>query len=152
MLHNDKKLQRAHYFRCRASLSGNQIRGRHPVNQWDYKWRGRTGTEWHRFGKNSITHYIVIYSVCCLDCGEWFLHGSSTERSLSPSDTELSSPELAVCYDLQEEDDVTEENEQEISENGQEVLSLKKTKKHTYCICTVSCTNLLGPKKWCYSS
>ncbi|KAI3372477.1 hypothetical protein L3Q82_022971 [Scortum barcoo] len=49
-----------------------------------------------------------------------------TERSLSPSDTELSSPELAVCYDLHgtaEEDDVIEEKEQEISENGQKVLA-----------------------------
>ncbi|XP_040012108.1 drebrin-like protein A [Xiphias gladius] len=48
------------------------------------------------------------------------------ERSLSPSDTELSSPELAVCYDLHgaaEEDDVTEDKEQEIAENGQEILA-----------------------------
>ncbi|KAF7664302.1 hypothetical protein LDENG_00181990 [Lucifuga dentata] len=46
------------------------------------------------------------------------------ERSLSPSDTELSSPELAVSYDLHgtvEEDDVAEE-EEEVSENGQEVI------------------------------
>lgn len=47
-----------------------------------------------------------------------------SERSLSPSDTEFSSPEVAVCYDVQlsgEEEDEAEDNEQEISENGQEV-------------------------------
>lgn len=41
-----------------------------------------------------------------------------TERSLSPSDAELSSPEVAVCYAI--EDD----SEEEIPENGQEVDDL----------------------------
>ena len=61
---------------------------------------------------------------------------TSSERSLSLSDTELSSPELAVCYDLhgtaeeeeeeeEEEDGVIEEKEQEISENGEEVVCLQ---------------------------
>ena len=53
---------------------------------------------------------------------------SFSERSLSPSDTELSSPELAVCYDLHgtaEDDDINEDKEQEISQNGQEVLHLQ---------------------------
>ncbi|XP_074527310.1 uncharacterized protein LOC141791026 isoform X2 [Halichoeres trimaculatus] len=48
------------------------------------------------------------------------------ERSLSPSDTELSSPELAVCLDVHgkvEENNVEEDEEHEISENGQEVLA-----------------------------
>ncbi|XP_054631047.1 drebrin-like protein isoform X2 [Dunckerocampus dactyliophorus] len=46
------------------------------------------------------------------------------ERSLSPSDAEISSPELSGCYDLHkaaESDDIIEEKE--ISENGQAVLS-----------------------------
>ncbi|KAF3850959.1 hypothetical protein F7725_012731 [Dissostichus mawsoni] len=49
---------------------------------------------------------------------------TATGRSLSPSDTELSSPELTGSYDLHgtaEEDDVIEEEDQIISENGQEV-------------------------------
>lgn len=52
-----------------------------------------------------------------------------SERSLSPSDTELSSQELrSVCYNLHvtpEEDDAGEDEEQEISENGEEVLYLQ---------------------------
>lgn len=58
-----------------------------------------------------------------------------SERSLSPSDTEISSPELAVCYDLhgtREEEDVVEEKEQEITENGQEVLKLQT---HALAVC-----------------
>ncbi|XP_056276022.1 drebrin-like protein [Pseudoliparis swirei] len=46
------------------------------------------------------------------------------ERSLSLSDTELSSPELTGCYELhrtEEEADASEEEERMISENGQEV-------------------------------
>lgn len=52
------------------------------------------------------------------------------ERSLSPSDTELSSPEPAVCYNVhvmaEEDDDVVEDKYQEISENGQEVLAKRQ--------------------------
>lgn len=60
-----------------------------------------------------------------MECDECF--STSSERSLSPSDTELSSPELAVCYDIHvtaKDNDVIEDNDQEISENGQEVLCL----------------------------
>ncbi|KAG7243948.1 hypothetical protein INR49_006106 [Caranx melampygus] len=70
-----------------------------------------------------IKYEAVIPSTNGITNGEDTQEQNGIERSLSPSDTELSSPELAVCYDLQEEDDVTEENEQEISENGQEVLA-----------------------------
>lgn len=69
-----------------------------------------------------------MHSLYWLDCDECFSRWSSSERSLSPSDTELSSPELAVCYDLHgtaEEDDVIEDKDQEISKNGQEVLYLQ---------------------------
>ncbi|TKS78848.1 Drebrin-like protein A [Collichthys lucidus] len=48
------------------------------------------------------------------------------DRSLSPSDTDVSSLEMTGCYDLHgkaEEDEVIEDEEQEISENGQEVLA-----------------------------
>jgi len=48
-------------------------------------------------------------------------------RSLSPSDTECSTSEFAVCYSVHataEEDDIIEDREQNISENGQEVLLL----------------------------
>ncbi|XP_041644393.1 drebrin [Cheilinus undulatus] len=54
------------------------------------------------------------------------------ERSLSPSDTELSSPELAVCFDVQdmtEENDIIEDKGHEISENGQEVSA-----EHQMCV------------------
>ncbi|XP_068594682.1 drebrin [Brachionichthys hirsutus] len=50
------------------------------------------------------------------------------ERSLSPSDTELSSPELVACADLHgktedEEEEAIEDEDQEILKNGQEVLA-----------------------------
>lgn len=54
---------------------------------------------------------------------------------MSASDTEISSPELAVCYNLhgtREEEDVVEEKEQEITENGQEVLKLQT---HVLAMC-----------------
>ncbi|XP_071338783.1 drebrin-like protein A [Trachinotus anak] len=70
-----------------------------------------------------IEHETVILSTNGITNGEDTQEQNGIERSLSPSDTELSSPELAVCYDIQEEDDVTEDKEQEISENGQEVLA-----------------------------
>lgn len=43
------------------------------------------------------------------------------ERSLSPSDAELSSPEVAVCYAVNEDG---EDSGEEISENGEEVDDL----------------------------
>ncbi|XP_051279702.1 drebrin-like protein A isoform X1 [Dicentrarchus labrax] len=73
-----------------------------------------------------IKHETVILSTNGITNGEDTQEQNGIERSLSPSDTELSSPELAVCYDLHgtaAEDDVIEDKEQEISENGQEVLA-----------------------------
>lgn len=64
----------------------------------------------------------------CVEYDECFPHWFFSERSLSPSDTEFSSPELAVCYELHStvaEDDINEDKEQEITENGQEVLQLQ---------------------------
>lgn len=47
-------------------------------------------------------------------------------QCMNPCDTEFSTSELATCYSLHgtaEEDDINEDEEQEISENGQEVLA-----------------------------
>ncbi|KAM7416483.1 hypothetical protein PAMA_018509 [Pampus argenteus] len=71
-----------------------------------------------------IKHEAVVLSTNGMTNGDNTQQQNGIERSLSPSDTELSSPELGVCYDLHgraEEDDVNEDKEQEISENGQEV-------------------------------
>ncbi|KAM7019098.1 uncharacterized protein LKV04_009553 [Tautogolabrus adspersus] len=73
---------------------------------------------------NGDTHNIFILFARCAECLSLW---SSSERSLSPSDTELSSPELAVCFDVldpaeEEDDDVADEGH-EITENGQEVLA-----------------------------
>ncbi|GAA6222200.1 drebrin-like protein [Lates japonicus] len=73
-----------------------------------------------------IKHETIVLSTNGITNGDDTQEQNGIERSLSPSDTELSSPELAVCYDLHgtaEDDDVTEDKEQEISENGQEVLA-----------------------------
>ncbi|XP_070821441.1 drebrin [Chaetodon trifascialis] len=79
-----------------------------------------------------IKHETVVLSTNGIANGEDTQGQNGIERSLSPSDTELSSPELAVCYDLhgpaeeeeeEEEEDVSDDKEQEISENGQEVLA-----------------------------
>ncbi|KAM9360013.1 uncharacterized protein ABDE67_000646 isoform 2-T2 [Symphorus nematophorus] len=73
-----------------------------------------------------IKQETVVPSTNGLTNGEDTEEQNGIERSLSPSDTELSSPELAVCYDLHgtaEEGDDVENEEHEISENGQEVLA-----------------------------
>ncbi|XP_030273910.1 drebrin-like protein A isoform X2 [Sparus aurata] len=73
-----------------------------------------------------IKHETVVPSTNGMTNGEDTQEHNGIERSLSPSDTEISSPELAVCYNLhgtREEEDVVEEKEQEITENGQEVLA-----------------------------
>ncbi|XP_034728401.1 drebrin-like protein [Etheostoma cragini] len=73
-----------------------------------------------------IKHESVVLSTNGITNGEDTEEENDLERSLSPSDTEFSSPELAGCYDLHgmaEEDDVVEDKEQIISENGQEVLA-----------------------------
>ncbi|XP_062238146.1 drebrin-like protein A [Platichthys flesus] len=73
-----------------------------------------------------IKHESITLSTNGITNGGDAQEHNGIERSLSLSDTELSSPELAVCYDLhgtaeEEEDGVIEE--QEISENGEEVLT-----------------------------
>ncbi|XP_029365732.1 drebrin-like protein [Echeneis naucrates] len=70
-----------------------------------------------------IRHEAFVLSTNGITNGDDAQEQNGIERSLSPSDTELSSPELAVCYDVQEEDEESEEKEQGISENGQEILA-----------------------------
>ncbi|KAF3695899.1 Drebrin Developmentally-regulated brain protein [Channa argus] len=75
-----------------------------------------------------IKHEIVVLSTNGITNGEDTQEENGIERSLSPSDTELSSQDLAVCYNVhvtpEEEDAIEDEDEeQEISENGKEVLS-----------------------------
>ncbi|XP_054466697.1 drebrin-like protein A [Anoplopoma fimbria] len=71
-----------------------------------------------------IKHETVVASTNGITNGDQNQNG--IERSLSPSDTELSSPELTGSYDLHstaEEDDVNEDKEQMITGNGQEVIA-----------------------------
>ncbi|XP_068560024.1 drebrin [Cebidichthys violaceus] len=72
-----------------------------------------------------IKHETVVVSTNGITNGEQSQNG--IERSLSLSDTELSSPELTGCYELhntaEDADDDDEDEEQMISENGQEVLA-----------------------------
>ncbi|XP_035494635.2 drebrin-like protein A [Scophthalmus maximus] len=73
-----------------------------------------------------IQHESVVLSTNGITNGVDTQKQNGIGRSLSPSDTELSSPELVVCYDhhgTAEEDDVTKHKEREISENGLEVLT-----------------------------
>lgn len=92
------------------------------ANQRDDKWRG---TQWDRFDSKSFKTPFCRFSkpVC-----RWWTVLDSSERSLSPSDAELSSPEPTACYDrhitAEEEEDEGLEQE-EISENGQEVQYVK---------------------------
>ncbi|XP_076015890.1 uncharacterized protein LOC143008155 [Genypterus blacodes] len=75
----------------------------------------------------AIRHQIeeedpVVVSTNGITNGDHTQEQNGIERSLSPSDTEFSSPELTVCYDLHgtvEKEEVAEE--EEVSENGQEV-------------------------------
>uniref|UniRef100_A0AAQ6IFC9 Drebrin n=1 Tax=Anabas testudineus TaxID=64144 RepID=A0AAQ6IFC9_ANATE len=76
-----------------------------------------------------IKHEIVVLSSNGITNGENTQEQNGTERSLSPSDTELSSQELSVCYNLHvtpEEEDGVEDEEQEITENGKEVLAKRQ--------------------------
>ncbi|XP_071756504.1 uncharacterized protein LOC139912569 [Centroberyx gerrardi] len=72
-----------------------------------------------------IKQETVVLSTNGITNGDDIREQNGIERSMSPSDTELSTPELAVCYNLhgtaEEDDDVAEDEEQEISENGQAV-------------------------------
>ncbi|XP_028270448.1 drebrin-like protein A [Parambassis ranga] len=78
-----------------------------------------------------IKYEAVIPSTNGITNGDDTGEHNGTVRSLSPSDTELSTSELTGFYEVhgtaeeeeeEEEEDSTEEKEQEISENGQEVL------------------------------
>ncbi|XP_061623186.1 drebrin-like protein A isoform X1 [Phyllopteryx taeniolatus] len=75
-------------------------------------------------GEDRICQTIKLETVVLPSNG--FTNGEENGigRSLSPSDAEISSPELSGCYDLHnaaESDDIGEEKE--MSENGQEVLA-----------------------------
>lgn len=91
------------------------------ANQRHDKWRG---PQWDRFGSESFKTPFCCSSqpACC-----WWTVLYSSERSLSPSDAELSSPEPTACCDrhitAEEEDEGLEQ--EEISENGQEVSEAK---------------------------
>lgn len=53
---------------------------------------------------------------------------------MSPPERDQGTPELAVCFDEEEEDFVEENEVQEISENGQEVWNVTQSQevwKHT---------------------
>ncbi|KAM9859013.1 uncharacterized protein ACBR49_000123 isoform 2-T2 [Aulostomus maculatus] len=69
-----------------------------------------------------IKHETVVLPTNGITNGDDTQEQNGTERSLSPSDTEISSPESGVCYDLHitaERDGVTEETEQQLSAEQQ---------------------------------
>uniref|UniRef100_A0A1A8RTB3 Uncharacterized protein n=1 Tax=Nothobranchius rachovii TaxID=451742 RepID=A0A1A8RTB3_9TELE len=71
----------------------------------------------------NVKHEAVILSSSGITNGDGSEEQNGTARSLSPSDTEGSTPELTVCYSIhttKDDDDIIEEEIQEISENGQE--------------------------------
>ncbi|XP_029018281.1 drebrin isoform X2 [Betta splendens] len=78
-----------------------------------------------------IKHEPVVLTANGITNGDDVQEQNGTERSLSPSDTELTSQVLSACYNLHvtpEEDDIDEneeedkeEEEEEISENGKEI-------------------------------
>uniref|UniRef100_A0A672FDZ9 Si:dkey-40c11.2 n=2 Tax=Salarias fasciatus TaxID=181472 RepID=A0A672FDZ9_SALFA len=73
-----------------------------------------------------IKHETVILSTNGILNGEDTDKQNGIVRSLSPSDTELSTPELTGCYNLHgtaEEESSTEEKDQDVSENEQEGLA-----------------------------
>ncbi|XP_068994938.1 drebrin [Embiotoca jacksoni] len=73
-----------------------------------------------------ISHETVIPSTNGITNGDDTEEQNGIVRSVSPSDTERSTSELTGCYELHdtaEEDDISGEEKQEISENGQEVLA-----------------------------
>ncbi|XP_061584960.1 drebrin-like protein A isoform X2 [Cololabis saira] len=70
-----------------------------------------------------MRHETVILSTNGITNGGVTEEQNGTARSLSPSDTDCSTSEVTVCYSLHtnaEEDGIIEDEEQEISENGQE--------------------------------
>ncbi|KAF7200085.1 transcript variant X3 [Nothobranchius furzeri] len=71
----------------------------------------------------NVKHEAVILSSSGITNGDGSEEQNGTARSLSPSDTEGSTPELAVCYSIhttKDDDGIIEDEIQEISENGQE--------------------------------
>lgn len=73
-----------------------------------------------------IKHETVILSTNGITNGDDTEEQNGIVESLSPADTEFNTSETTVCYNLHstaEEDDIIEYKEQEISENGQEVLA-----------------------------
>ncbi|XP_061673786.1 drebrin-like protein isoform X2 [Syngnathoides biaculeatus] len=78
-------------------------------------------------GEDRICQTIKLETVVLPSNG--FTNGEENGigRSLSPSDAEISSPELSGCYELHnaaESDDIGEENE--MSENRQEILAVQQ--------------------------
>uniref|UniRef100_A0A674DSM6 Si:dkey-40c11.2 n=1 Tax=Salmo trutta TaxID=8032 RepID=A0A674DSM6_SALTR len=67
-----------------------------------------------------ITHKVVVPSTNGVTEEEELVEHNGTERSMSPPERDQGTPELAVCFDEEEEDFVEENEVQEISENGQE--------------------------------
>ena len=104
-----------------------------PINQWDQRERvrGDCGTQWYRCVSSLSTHthththkhtYPSYLSESVCDGASCVLYAPCfPEGSLSPS-TDVSSPELAMCYNLHSglEDDSGAEND-EFSDNGTEV-------------------------------
>uniref|UniRef100_A0A4W5PDJ8 Si:dkey-40c11.2 n=1 Tax=Hucho hucho TaxID=62062 RepID=A0A4W5PDJ8_9TELE len=66
-----------------------------------------------------ITQKVVVPSTNGVT-DEVLVEHNGTERSMSPPERDHGTPELAVCFDEEEEDFVEENEVQEISENGQE--------------------------------
>ncbi|XP_023858747.1 drebrin-like protein A [Salvelinus sp. IW2-2015] len=67
-----------------------------------------------------ITQKVVVPSTNGVTDEEELVEHNGTERSMSPPERDQGTPELAVCFDEEEEDFVEENEVQEISENGQE--------------------------------
>ncbi|CAB1321529.1 unnamed protein product [Coregonus sp. 'balchen'] len=69
-----------------------------------------------------ITQEVVVPSTNGVRDEEELVEHNGTERSMSPPERDQGTPELAVCFDDEVEEDFVEENEdQEISENGKEI-------------------------------
>uniref|UniRef100_A0A1A7XWD7 Uncharacterized protein n=2 Tax=Iconisemion striatum TaxID=60296 RepID=A0A1A7XWD7_9TELE len=74
----------------------------------------------------NVKHETVILSSNGITNGAYSEEQNGAVRSLSPSDTEGSTSELTVCYSFhttEDDDDIIEDEDQEISENGQEDLA-----------------------------
>ncbi|XP_024271290.1 drebrin [Oncorhynchus tshawytscha] len=67
-----------------------------------------------------ITQKVVVPSTNGVTDEEELVEHNGTERSMSPPERDQGTPELAVCFEEEEEDFVEENEVEEISENGQE--------------------------------